>query len=114
MNHGIIHRYVAGGGGGSFLGTGLMTEAVLVNAMGRNIMGMVCATWLAALRLVFARVRYRGPGFTSYSTKLSKRLTPRIGSPSCGSAGACTLGDGTSVGATIGKGTLLVATLGVV
>jgi hypothetical protein len=88
--------------------------AILVNAMGRNTLGMVCSTWLAALRLALARVRYRGAAITSSSSKLSKRLTPNIGSSSWGSIRARTLEQGTPVGATIGRGTIRGATLGVV
>jgi hypothetical protein len=45
--------------------------------------------------------------------KAIKRLTPNIGSSSCGSACACTLGDGTPDGATLGGVTILGATVGV-
>jgi hypothetical protein len=73
-----------GPGDGSFLDVGLMIGflvrgELLVNDMGRQNLGMVCSTYLAALRLATVRVWYRGAGLTAASSKLSKRLTPNIG-----------------------------------
>jgi hypothetical protein len=88
-------------------------EAMLASLMDLHIHVKLCPAWFAAWRRTVALVRYRGAGALSFSSKLSNRLTPKLGSPSGGLDHACTLRDGTLMDTTLRDGTILGLILGV-